>query len=487
MTREAAAGVERVRRHVGDIRVEAHDLGVELAGGKGAGADERVGDATPACGGVDGQQVPARHGLLGASLPAGAAEAGAVPGGAAVAHVGALVHRHRAEKGGVVSGPAVAHRARLECAPVRASSQELARHADGRPDVLDPAGRPGFGVHAAVELVELLGPEARDRDAADGEVAGHLGFAEPMAAVVSRHAGEQLARHGGRRHLGKVVVDAGLHDLDRAGDGGDDPVGLLGKDLVKLADHDGDGTRDARERRGVDLRVVDHQLQELGDAGGLGGGGHGRAVLELGALVALLGPAPVLGGGEGHPVSVLLRQARGCEVGPERREGEHVRAPVAGEEKTQDAAVGEAEHVDLRHAQARADLDGVVGHELVGERGGASRGGALGAGVHGYDGAAACAHGVDDGAEDAVLLAVAVEHEHGRHREVDAVGRAGLVRHARGCICPGNDGGAVRHRALDARRERRLRQRVGSWDVYGRELDRHGGSPSSGWRASPSY
>ena len=37
-----------------------------------------------------------------------------------------------------------------------------------------------------------------------------------------------------------------------------------------------------------------------------------------------------------------------------------------GEEQAEDAAVGEAEHVDLGHTEARADLAGVGGHELVG-------------------------------------------------------------------------------------------------------------------------
>ena len=330
-----------------------------------------------------------------------------------------------------------------------------------------------------VQRVELLGPKTRDRQPHDGDVAGD-GGAALVPQVVSLDGGQELARHGGGRHLGEVVVDARLDHLARAGHGRHDAVGLLGEDLVELADHHGHGAANARERGRIDLRLLDHELEKLRDAGGLGRRGHRRAVLERDPLAALLGPAAVLRGGKGHPVRVLLGKPRRGEVGAEGSHGEHVLAPVAGEQQAQDAAVGKAQHVHLGNADSRADLAGVGGHELIGERRAAAARRSLGAGVNGDDGAPARADRVDHGAKDAVLLAVAVEHEHGRHGEPDAEGRARLVNDASGRVCPGNDGGAVFRGHLDARRERRGRQRVRARDVHGRGRGGHVGSFRSG-------
>ena len=351
MAGEAAARVHGVGLDALDRGVEAHRAGALAACLATHGVEQGDGDVASACRGVDGEQMEPPHLAGGEVLPAGAARAGPVSGGGAVPHVRVEVHGHGAEKDGILAGRAVVDGGGVEGAPVGAGREQATRHAGRRPDTRDPAAGAACRAHVGVERVEPLGPEARDGQAHDGDV-GRDVRAALVAHVVAGDGDEELARHGGGSHLGEIVVDAGLHDLGRAGDGGDDAVGLLGEDLVELADHDGHGTGDARQRGGVDLRLLDHELQELGDAGGLGGGGHRRAVLQRDALLALLGPAAVLGRGIGHPVGVLLGQPGGREVGAERGHGEDVLAPVAGEEQAQDAAVGEAEHVDLRHAEA---------------------------------------------------------------------------------------------------------------------------------------
>ncbi len=199
--------------------------------------------------------------------------------------------------------------------------------------------------------------------------------------------------------------------------------------------------------------------------------GEGMVVL---AFPALLGPGRVRGGRLGHPAGVFRGKARGREVRAERGERQDVCAPVPRKEEPQDPAVGEPEHMALPDAQAGHDLAGVCGHELVGEGRRAPGRLSLAAGIDRHDRASRRDDGVDDGAEDAVLLAVAVEHEHRRDGGVDAEGRAGHVAGSVGRVDERSDRGAVFGRDVDARREVRSRLVVGARHVHRRGSDAHG-------------
>jgi hypothetical protein len=149
---------------------------------------------------------------------------------------------------------------------------------------------------------------------------------------------------------------------------------------------------------------------------------------------------------------------------------------VARDDDRLDRAVREAEQVRLAKAERRERSQGVAGHELVGELRRAARGLALRARVDGHDRPTRRADGVDHLAKDAVLLSVAVEHEH-RVRHLGS----GIceVRVSRACervrnVRERGDLGTVGH-GHEARRGKMCRrQEVGTGEVELRTLG-HGG------------
>ena len=124
---------------------------------------------------------------------------------------------------------------------------------------------------------------------------------------------------------------------------------------------------------------------------------------------------------------------------------------VTRQQQANDAAVGEPEHVRLRDTEAAQDLERVRRHELVGERRRPTRGGAMSARVHGND-APLATQALNEAQHVPVVLAVAVQHEHGRRLACHGKRRPRLVPHALWRVDERNHAGAIRHGHLDATR-----------------------------------
>ncbi len=142
--------------------------------------------------------------------------------------------------------------------------------------------------------------------------------------------------------------------------------------------------------------------------------------------------------------------------------------PVAREQKPLDGAVRKTEHVGSWDTGLLKHAHGVFGHELVAQRSCAARRTALGARVKREGGTAAADEGVDDSSEYAVLLAVAVQHEHRRGRGVDAVGAQRVIRSW--CVEKRRQAGSVGCHDMQRARQVGPRPPVRPADVQRRQL-----------------
>jgi len=195
------------------------------------------------------------------------------------------------------------------------------------------------------------------------------------------------------------------------------------------------------------MRLVEHEPQQLGRGARLVGRGDGCSVLERRALLALFGPLLVglchLGGLH----AVLGRQAGGREVRAHGGERGDAVGMIAGEEQPLDGAVGEAKHVSSADLERIEDEERILGHELVGETVASARAFSLRSRVDRHDGATRPHHRVDRASEDAMLLAVAVEHEHGCGQK----GPLGVDGRVLGTVDKRCDERAVRHGDVGAK------------------------------------
>ena len=153
---------------------------------------------------------------------------------------------------------------------------------------------------------------------------------------------------------------------------------------------------------------------------------------------------------------------------------------VAGKEQRFYCPVREAHNVGALHVKRVEHVKRVCSHEFVGERGAPTRGSALGSGVNAYRATAIAHKAVDLHPKDPVLLAVAVQEQHGirallpspicsvhKRRNPCAIGSPHPARNAR------RDGGAQ-----VVAGKMRLRR-------YGGSDARHG-VPLDGWAGNSS-
>ena len=111
--------------------------------------------------------------------------------------------------------------------------------------------------------------------------------------------------------------------------------------------------------------------------------------------------------------------------------------------------------MDRIHHEGVKDRDGIFRHELVGERLASARAFALGARVKRDDPVTRAHDLIDHGTEDAVLLAVAVQHE-------DGWPRCGPLF---GFVDKSRDQSAIVRRDVPRQHGRRGRRRVGAGEV----------------------